>query len=89
MDLQHIYFPDGGIRNWQDICEEFSQPLGKWWRPESRYESVKIFQFLMKCNIPERLGRIGLRWWRTDVNHLVGRIPSFRVIEVKSRCDVR
>ena len=59
------------------VCEHLVEPLKGWWCPESSYESLQTFQFLVKCNINGRLKAIGVQRWRVMVQCLVKMLPSF------------
>ena len=51
------------------ICEELVQPLKEWWRPSTQ-ESMRMFHFLVKCNIAERLNAIGVKRCKSLVKRL-------------------
>ena len=51
------------------ICEELVQPLKEWWRPSTQ-ESMRMFHFLVKCNIAERLNAIGVKKCKSLVKRL-------------------
>lgn len=69
--VEQGYFPDQNDIDWKRLCEEFVQPLNEWWNSDSTYASLKTFAFLVKCNIPERLGMLGVRKWRLDIQNVM------------------
>ena len=76
LEIQRTFFPDQNHTDWKMMCEEFAQPLNGWWNSHSTVVSLKTFKFVMKCNIPERLSKIGIKKWRLDIQNLVGGFSS-------------
>ena len=74
---QRFFINQSDSTRLQIICEELVHPLKGWWRrEESHYNSMRMFRFLVKCNVAERLTAIGISKWRANINHLVERTSS-------------
>ena len=76
LEVEQRFFPDQTDADWQMLCEEFVQPLSGWWHSDDSVVSLATFDFLVKCNIPERLGMIGIRKWRLDIQNSVEGLSS-------------
>ena len=76
LEVEQRFFPDQTDADWQMLCEEFVQPLSGWWQSDGSVVSLATFDFLVKCNIPERLGMIGVRKWQLDIQNLVEECSS-------------
>ena len=76
IETQQRFFADGNNANLQVMCEELVKPLDGWWKPRNVNDSMKLFRFLVKCNIAERQNVIGVRKWRMEIKQLVEGLPS-------------
>lgn len=74
--VQKELFPDPDDINLQMICEELVGSMNGWWNANRMLFSRKSFQFLLKCNIPERVNAIGVRKWRLDIIALVEKLST-------------
>ena len=88
LEMQQHFFADQGSMSFWLLCEELVQPLeGGWWRPNRYYNSMRSFDFMVKCNIAERLNTIRVRKWQLDIKCLVGRICSIQSSKLGSYFD--
>ena len=81
--LQEIHqrlFPDINNADWQKVCEEFIKPFNN---PRDN----KVFRFLVKCSVSERLNAIGVRKWRTDIQNLVYGLHLIEHYNLTTDCD--
>ena len=82
LEMQQRFFPDQSVADLQLVCEELVRPLKGWWYPSLPMSyldaSMGWFQFLVKCNIVERVNAIGVRNWRMNIIHVSERKMSSR-----------
>ena len=92
METRQRFFADQNDVNYvnlQLVCEDLVQPLNGWWRPheDDKCRSMESFQFLVKCNIAERLGTIGVRTWRVHIKNLVEGVSTFQLSKLYDYFD--
>jgi hypothetical protein len=76
MEMQHNFFPNRIDGNWKVLSEYLVSPLKSWWKDGFNRYSLLTFHFLVKCNIPTRLGSLGVRRWRLHIENMIKMIPS-------------
>ena len=52
------------------------------------YYSMKSFQFLVKCNIAERMNALNFEWRQKDIKNLVESLSSVATTELESHFDI-
>lgn len=75
MAMQQRFFANESEFELRNMCEEIVQPLTGWWQPGKTEASLDLFHFLVKCNIAERLNKIGVRKWRVCLENQVKMLP--------------
>jgi hypothetical protein len=76
VELQHIFFPNRIDANWKVLSEYLVAPLRGWWKDGFPRLSLLTFHFLVRCNIPTRLGSLGVRGWRLYIENMIKMIRS-------------
>jgi hypothetical protein len=58
--------------------EEFvsGESMQGWWNNGIHAKCLSTYCFFVRCNIPERLGLVSPRKWRSDIHDRLRRIPS-------------
>ena len=61
-----------------DKIEEFvsGESMRDWWNSGVHEKCLSTYCFFVRCNIPERLGLVSPRKWRSDIHDRLRRIPS-------------
>ena len=72
-----------------EFCDEIEEfvscdAMRGWWNQGVHKRSLSTYSFLVKCNIPERLGRLQVRNWQANIFDMLRRIPTIRTKDVDS-----
>ena len=72
-----------------EFCAEIEQfvsweAIQDWWNHGVHERSLSTYCFLVKCNIPERLGLVTVRSWQANIYEMLNRIPSIPLKSMKS-----
>jgi len=61
-----------------DEIEEFvsAESMRHWWNRGVHEKCMRTYSFFVRCNIPERVGLLSPRMWRSDIHDMLGGIPS-------------
>ena len=64
-----------------DIIEEFvsGESIRDWWDNGTSERSLKMYNFLIRCKVPERLEQLMMRQWQANIHEMIKRIPSFKI----------
>jgi hypothetical protein len=64
-----------------EFCDEIERfvpcdAMQSWWNGGVHERSLSTYCFLVRCGIPERLGRVHVMSWQADVHDMLRRIPT-------------
>ncbi len=65
-----------------DYVEEFvsGESIRDWWDNGTSVRSLKMYNFLIRCDIPARLEQLIVRQWQANLHEMLRRIPSVDIV---------